>query len=397
MLPSTVLDQVNKIFFRFLWKRRYNNKKAFEKIKRKVLYNDLSEGGLRMVDVVRFQDSVLLNWAEKLIAGEHLPWTPIVKELFKDVGGINVFKSRISPEKIKGLHLVLSDFWSTVLKTWLKYSHNCKTNVLTLGDPIFNNDLITFKHETLFLSTCISKGIIALKDVMVDGILLSQQEFADKTGMYSRSVLDYNIISNAMKNKVFDLSQHGSEDFQFQGNKVGNLGRKFFYSAIVSVATPLCVSLWERKYGIIIDNSYWKIVCELDESRLKALSWKIIHNIYPTNILLYKMKISQSQNCKYCNVVDYVEHFFFHCAKVRPLWNEIQKDIKTHLGVTIKITEQLVLLGAPSLMGMNTICLKTVNHIIAIGKLAISKFKYGKQRNIIEIYETDCKIRKVWK
>ena len=37
-----------------------------------------------------------------------------------------------------------------------------------------------------------------------------------------------------------------------------------------------------------------------------------------------------------------------------------------------------------------------VNQIIALGKLIISKYKYGPQRNIMEIYEAECVIRKIW-
>ena len=33
-LPNTVLKHLNTMLFRFLWKKRYNNERAFEKIKR---------------------------------------------------------------------------------------------------------------------------------------------------------------------------------------------------------------------------------------------------------------------------------------------------------------------------------------------------------------------------
>ena len=108
------------------------------------------------------------------------------------------------------------------------------------------------------------------------------------------------------------------------------------------------------------------------------------------------MKLANSANCKYCSVIDHAEHFFFQCNKVKPLWAEVQKDIKTKIGVTLVITVEKVLLGVPHISGINQSCLKKINTILAIGKMAISKFKYGKQRNILEIYETDCNLRKVW-
>ena len=134
---------------------------------------------------------------------------------------------------------------------------------------------------------------------------------------------------------------------------------------------------------------------QLKETRLKVLAWKVLHNIYPTGISLSKMGLS-SENCKYCNVLDTLEHFFFFCIKVKPLWNAIQSDIQAHLNKHININERIVIFGPVLITNLGPIELERINQIITIGKMVISKFKYGPQRNIIEIYETDCALRKIW-
>ena len=48
--PETMINRNNSIIYRLLWKRRYNNKKAFEKIKRSVLSLKISAGGLNMIN-----------------------------------------------------------------------------------------------------------------------------------------------------------------------------------------------------------------------------------------------------------------------------------------------------------------------------------------------------------
>ena len=184
--------------------------------------------------------------------------------------------------------------------------------------------------------------------------------------------------------------------FMFRGHNVGSLGRKFFYECIGNTEKPICVGLWERKLGILIKENHWENIHCLNESRLRATSWKIIHNIYPTNILLFKMKLATSQNCQYCNLPDYIEHFFFQCEKVKKLWINMEKDIMARLGAVVKITLEMVLLGAPTLQGVSKNHLKVINHLLAIGRMVISKFRYGKPRNILEIYETDCSVRKIW-
>jgi len=112
----------------FYGRKKFNNKRAYEKIKRKVLFNGYKDGGLRMVDVRRFQDSVLLDWAEKLISGKYEA-SSVVQHFFKDVGGLNVFKSKISPKDFINLGLIPSLFWSKTLQTWLQFADNKESEV----------------------------------------------------------------------------------------------------------------------------------------------------------------------------------------------------------------------------------------------------------------------------
>ena len=50
-LPQSVFTRINTVIYRFLWKRKYSNKRAFEKIKINVLSLDIKEGGLKMINI----------------------------------------------------------------------------------------------------------------------------------------------------------------------------------------------------------------------------------------------------------------------------------------------------------------------------------------------------------
>ena len=159
---------------------------------------------------------------------------------------------------------------------------------------------------------------------------------------------------------------------------------------------PICVGLWERKYGTVIGKTHWNLIHNLKEPKLMTLCWKIVHNIYPTNILLFKMKISFSADCKHCQNRDFIEHFFVHCKKVSKLWTEISKDICAYTGEKVTLDEEKILLGIPQIYGINKVSMDKINLAIAVGKLTISKFKYGKPRNLLEIYENESRLRKLW-
>lgn len=50
-LPEDILSEINRTLFAFLWKGKHSNKKAFEKVKRKVLTQEFGQGGLKMIDM----------------------------------------------------------------------------------------------------------------------------------------------------------------------------------------------------------------------------------------------------------------------------------------------------------------------------------------------------------
>ena len=53
------------MFFKFLW-----NDKG-DKIKRKIMINDYSEGGLKMIDITSFNKSLKATWIKKYLDTEN--------------------------------------------------------------------------------------------------------------------------------------------------------------------------------------------------------------------------------------------------------------------------------------------------------------------------------------
>ena len=106
-----------------------------------------------------------------------------------------------------------------------------------------------------------------------------------------------------------------------------------------------CDSFWKRKFeNIDIDSKvYLMAVTVTKEIRLQVLQWKIIHNIYPTQILLFKMGKSANSNCKYCNERDFLEHFFCTCSAVKPIWAPVENRMSVIMEteITTSISQKL--------------------------------------------------------
>ena len=131
------------------------------------------------------------------------------------------------------------------------------------------------------------------------------------------------------------------------------------------------------------------------ESRLRLLHFKILHNIYPSNILLKKMGIKNSDLCEFCKERDIIEHMFINCKLLKGFWRDVFQTIYNHTNVRFPQTENDILFGynyGSVKVGKDKI--NTANHILLIAKLSISKFRYGQIKNITLIFESEMNIRK---
>ena len=76
-----------------------------------------------------------------------------------------------------------------------------------------------------------------------------------------------------------------------------------------------------------VQKEHWTLASKCtSKTRWRLLQWKILHNIYPTSILLNKMGISNNKNYAFgCNQTDYLDFFFFTCKKISTIWNTWRK------------------------------------------------------------------------
>ena len=109
IIPDNVLVEINRILFRFVWKKKDNNKKAFEKVKRNVLCSDYDQGGLKMIDVKQMQTSFLLQWVIRLTKYSSSDKATVIPRMIFSSHGKN-FECLHSNVNSKSFKHILADF-----------------------------------------------------------------------------------------------------------------------------------------------------------------------------------------------------------------------------------------------------------------------------------------------
>ena len=408
------LRKINSVIYRFIWNpRAKKGKKVTEKIKREILNKDYANGGLKMIDMNKFQDSFLLKWADRLLNSSNDSWKIIPFIYYKKVGGISAFLADVKGSNFKGLNLIKSSFWKKVLSTWLNYKYHDQYTISfipSIYDPIFNNSLIIFKRNTLFNSRCIDKDMYYIKDFLNnEGNIMSFTDFNTIFDNSADSLLIYNTIFNSLNKFKEEFKQEFQNNINngentssdtvlclFRGLEVGRINRKTFYNLISDTKTESIKEAWRNTYHLNAeDPSIWCVSRECcSETKLLELQWKILHGIYPTGVLLYKMKIKCNDLCDFCGEIDSISHFFVSCRIIVPVWEEANKVISSYIGKSFTLSERDKIIGILSSdYDFENESRTKVNKIILVCKKVISKFKYEKAGNIRLLLENQLSFR----
>ena len=397
-LPEKVLSTIDSMIFRFLWQKKHSNKRAFEKVKRAVLCLPKDEGGLDMISCRDQQAVLLIKWLNKSKRQYE-----IADLFFKRYGGIERFIECNPKNDDINIEFIPSSFWCDVAKQW----QYIRKKIINFSDynimeqTLFHNELITFKNRTLNLLRWQRSGLHYVRDVVTNGQLLSLEEIKVKTGDYASIVFDYHAVKTALANarcqyndsdqtnnlrdSLINLLEMSNKNLRGELNHQKNI--------------QICgASFWQRKYNIDTIRRFSEIYTATKETRLRVLQFKILHNIYPTNIVLNKMKIKSTELCETCRVKDYIDNFFIYCQKINGFWHHVSNTILHYTNKTFEMTETNILMGfVRQYKGYTQNVIAKANHILLIAKISISKMRYRNEKyckNVFRIFDEEMFLRR---
>ena len=159
LIPERVIIEMNRLLYRFLWRKRDSNRKAFAKVKRSVLCSEIREGGLGMIDLKDLQTACLLHWAVSVSKQTDEIWNNVARQTLSFFGDRCIcFHATVDSTVFKGLDSVKSLFWKSVVKTWL--DNNCRVVNNKVSHLLWNNHAITYQVTCYSLLTGSRPGYI---------------------------------------------------------------------------------------------------------------------------------------------------------------------------------------------------------------------------------------------
>ncbi len=181
------IKEINKIFLDFIWKNRPY------KLKREVLANSRSEGGLDFLDFADTVNTFKVNWLRRCLMNPMSLWFFIPNNLFDKLGGLSfLLKCNLLPGK---LPISLSNFHQQCLLSWkLCFVHGFSPHKALL----WNNADITIRNKSLFFPRWFNNNFNFILSVFDDfGNILTYEQFMNLHN-FPVPLKEYNTLMRAI-------------------------------------------------------------------------------------------------------------------------------------------------------------------------------------------------------
>ena len=105
-----------------------------------------------------------------------------------------------------------------------------------------------------------------------------------------------------------------------------------------------------------------------NDIKISMFQYKIIHNILPTKVSLFKAKISDNDICPQCLTDRYsLDHMFLHCFLTLSFWNLFQNWWSSKTKENITLSNSMILYGIFD----NKMHMYALNYTLLLAKFSI--------------------------
>ena len=331
-IPKHSIRTIQSNIMRFLWRGRP------PKVSKSTLVQEISDGGLKAVDVELFCKSLHMTWLRRIHLCREALWRKLLqarigKYDLSDMIGTALGRDEIKRMKIPSFYLdVLLEFQNFIC-TPLDSTVDIQKEMLWFNKSIRTNG------KTWFINGMYRAGIKFIDDLLSHrGHIMSLSELKIAFPEVRVNFLTYmrliRSIPQMWKDKI--LSGHFqklSTDDKANSRecklgtkilKIDELCSSHFYQSWINNSVPAAVLNWESK-GYHMD---WGKVFQLPyrctiSTRLQTLHYRIVHRFLPTNRFLFTRRVIDNPLCSFCNQIDSLEHFIYECVTVRHIWQKI--------------------------------------------------------------------------
>ena len=377
------INKIKKTMFQFLW----DNKP--DKISRDKIIQDYGHGGLKMLDIDKFIQSIKCSWVKRIKLQPYSKWVQLYETMLNKYGKQFLFKSNLNSQDMEKLE-IKSRFLKDILVAW-SYA-NFKDEISFFGkEIIWNNTNIKTKTKPFLLYNWLEKGIVFIEHIY-DYRNKRFYSFDEVQNLYNVPQTDFfsyhqiiACIPTEWKNKLKEEEMnYRAPEYLFEKLVPQLKTCRFIYNILLKKITNIQSvqeTKWEDKLSSELDwkNIFRQILKITIDTKLRSFQYKYLMHIVPNNEKLFKYGMIESSLCDFCNSsTESNIHLFWECSYIQPFWCEITRFLNERLNILDGIALTYQSISFCNVDINNTIKSNCVNYIILLGKYFIFKNKYQK-------------------
>jgi hypothetical protein len=350
------MENIIDTAFKFLW----SGKK--DKIKRKTIIADYCNGGLKMLDLKTFIIAQRAMWVKRLSKTKQASWKAFPEYVLNAIIGMDSFKTQLDT---KTNNNNITPFYWTILKSW-NLLQNHDYNNLEVHDIrrqwLWMNKNIKIDKKEIKWKSWIEKDVKIIHDILdKKGNFYTIKELEQKYNIKC-DMLKYSSLKDAIpklwrnKLKTEEVEQNvilSNESPSIEINEhqvnIGKITNKMIYWELIEKIriTPIIKDKWIKEFNIPED--YWENIFEaakiIRDTKIRTFQYKLIFNLTPCNLYLFKIGKSNTHTCHHCDAVDHIVHYFYGCNETNSFWIALQTWWNKMENENIIITKEMALLG----------------------------------------------------
>ena len=332
---SEMVKNIKKKMFEFLWDGKP------EKISRNTIIQSYEDGGLRMVDIDVYINTIKCSWVRRLCDTQNNGvWRHVYITQIKQFGGTDIFKGNIKDTDVESLKLN-STFLSEILHSWAKV--NFRENIQYVStETIWNNSNLKHNKNTIYYKIWAEKNIKFISQLFNYRYkcFYTFDSFKRVFNLDQSDFLRYYTIIASIPSQWKRKLKTETEDAPRLNLLINDIVKQQYPNKIINKIQldrikKLTVIKPQQKWEETFNVSDWKYIysanmkCTIN-TKFRNFQYKYIMRILPTNEFLLKCKIVSSSLCEFCNMYnETLKHLFWECQHIRSFWTHFQTFLKS--------------------------------------------------------------------
>ena len=330
--PSkSALKELEKLFFNFIWGGKR------DPIKRAKLTQTYANGGLRMVDITAFTNSLKLTWLKRMMTSENT-WVRVANLELGDIQNILCYGT----VKLNTLcKQIQNPFWVDVLHAYSQFTAD-----YFLPSEDILSEKIWFSDYTKFKNTIIKQwdehGLRFISDLFDENTgRLHTKESVETKYNIKMTFLCYQSLIRSLPLRVkniptpIKINQPGvPKRIHTVLDHVHSFHRIAYKTYMDKINTKMksvnehLVRKWTRDIGSFTEDSLLDVIQTTNSTYIRCFHFKLENRIISTNVFLNIIGILDHDKCSFCGQEkEKIIHLYWHCHKVQYFIQQIDTKI----------------------------------------------------------------------